>query len=387
MGCASSLQHAGSAWSANLHSLKTGFRAAFATQQRQVSFDSDDDEDTPRSGLSVDLSAKSPGRDNAGTPEAADQGGRFWWLTPREGTAYSFYSERVGTGVRPGTAGRPGTSVAEVESEVCPQQKGRKQRERPTQTDQHAYTLCVQHTCTLARLHACTLAHARRNSCRFQPCGKTTERWCSSPRSWRKILTTFCVTKSCADTVLRVHRRAPGACFGLNPRKKSDHPRPILKQQDARPSCRQQRHQTTTTATTMSKPIRCETANYGALHHVFFQHLHTQSRSPSVRANCAGLHVPLHDPETLPPCSTKSPLPTPMPEITLTTSADGRHSVPPASSSAVAGPAKTGAIAEGSAGLAVELRAGEGARACEANGFRRHERRPTLVPDPAPFSS
>lgn len=76
-----------------------------------------------------------------------------------------------------------------------------------------------------------------------------------------------------------------------------------------------------------------------------------------------------------------------MPEITLTTSADGRHSVPPASSSAVAGPAKTGAIAEGSAGLAVELRAGEGARACEANGFRRHERRPTLVPDPAPFSS
>ena len=156
MGCASSLQQAGSAWSANLHSLKTGFRAAFATQQRQVSFDSDDDEDTPRSGLSVDLSAKSPGRDNAGTPEAADQGGRFWWLTPREGTAYSFYSERVGTGVRPGTAGRPGTSVAEVESEVCPQQKGRKQRERPTQTDQHAYTLCVQHTCTLARLHACT---------------------------------------------------------------------------------------------------------------------------------------------------------------------------------------------------------------------------------------
>ena len=160
MGCASSLQQAGSAWSANLHSLKTGFRAAFATQQRQVSFDSDDDEDTPRSGISVDLSAKYPGRDNAGTPEVADQGGRFWWLTPREGTAYSFYSERVGTGVRPGTVGRPGTSVAEVESEVCPQQKGRKQRDRPTQTDKHAYTLYIQHTCTLARLHTLAETHA-----------------------------------------------------------------------------------------------------------------------------------------------------------------------------------------------------------------------------------
>ena len=199
-------------------------------------------------------------------------------------------------------------------------------------------------------------------------------------------MTTFCVTKSCADTVLRVHRRAPGACFGLNPRKKSDHPRQILKQQDARPSCRQPRHQTTTTATTMSTQICCETANYSALHYVFFQHLHTHSRSPRVRANCAGLHVPLHDPETLPPCSTKSPLPTLMPEITLTASAEGRHSMPPASSSAVAGPAKTGAIAAGSVGLAVALRAGEGARACGANGFRRHERRPTLVPDP-PFSS